>query len=246
MKILTVDDELVSRTKLKKSIQSLGYEVLDAKDGKEGFELWKRDRARMVITDWLMPEMNGIDLCKKIRQTERTPYTYIIMVTVKDGIDNVVAGIDAGVDDFISKPFEKKELAARIRAGMRVLDSEKRLIETHNTMMMEIVNRKRAEEKLVGHRENLREIMQQLQRVKETKDEVLFRLHEALEQVKPFSGSVIRCMNCQKIRDDAGCWNHVELDSLSRADVELSTGICPDCIREFNLHIDSEVKTEEG
>lgn len=246
MKILAVDDELVSRAKLKKSIQSLGYEVLDAKDGKEGFELWERERARMVITDWLMPEMSGIELCKKIRQTERTPYTYIIMVTVKDGINNVVAGIDAGVDDFISKPFEKKELAARIRAGMRVLDSEKRLIETHNTMMMEIVNRKRAEEKLVGHRENLRKIMEQLQRVKETKDEVLFQLREALEQVKPFSRSELRCMNCQKIRDDAGCWTHMEFDSLSRADVEFSTGICPDCIREINLHIDSEVKTDEG
>ena len=238
MKILTVDDDLVSCTKLKKDIQSLGYQILEAKDGTEGFELWKRERARMVITDW-----HGIELCRKIRQTERTPYTYIIRVTVKDGVNNVIAGIDAGVDDFMSKPFEKKELAARIRAGMRVLDSEKRLIETHNAMMMEIVNRKRAEEILVGHRENLREIMEQVQKAKKTKDRMLFQLREALEQVKPLSRSLPRCMFCRQIRDDAGFWSPVEDDSLSRVDVEFTTRTC---IQRYCPDVEGEVKTDIG
>lgn len=238
MKILTIDDELVSREKLKKSIQSLGYQALEAKDGIEGYQLWKHERARMVITDWLMPGMDGIELCRKIRQTEETPYTYIIMVSVKEGISNVIAGIDAGVDDFISKPFDRKELAARIRAGMRVLDSEKRLIDTHNDMMMEIVNRKRAEEKLAGQRENLREIKEQLQKAKETRDSKLLQIREALKQVKSFPGLIVQCMYCQKIRDDEGLWKTFEDNDLSRADVKFSTSICPTCIRKYYPDVD--------
>jgi CheY-like chemotaxis protein len=83
MKILIVDDELVSRKKMEKLIQSLGNETIIATDGLEAWEIWKKDRTRMVITDWLMPGMDGLDLCKKIRETEGDSYTYLIMVTSK-------------------------------------------------------------------------------------------------------------------------------------------------------------------
>lgn len=126
MKILIVDDELVSRKKLEKSIHSLGHETLAAADGHEAWQIWNDERTRMVITDWVMPGMDGLELCRKIRKSEGSQYTYIIMVTFKSDIHDIVTGIDTGADDFISKPFVKEELRVRIRAGERVLGIETR------------------------------------------------------------------------------------------------------------------------
>jgi len=126
MKILIVDDELVSRNKMDLLVRSLGHETLVASDGMEGWEIWKRDRPRMVITDWMMPRMDGIELCGKIREAEGSQYIYLIMVTSKEDVSDLVIGMDAGADDFITKPFVKEELAVRIRAGERISGFETR------------------------------------------------------------------------------------------------------------------------
>ena len=126
MKILIVDDEIVSRKKIDKLIQGLGHERLVAKDGIEGWKIWKSERPRMVITDWLMPKMDGLGLCRKIRESEGSQYTYLIMVTSKEDVQDIIIGMDAGADDFITKPFAKEELAVRIRAGERILGFETR------------------------------------------------------------------------------------------------------------------------
>ena len=126
MKILIADDELVSRKKLEKLIQSLGYETIAVKDGNDAWEIWNNERTKMVITDWVMPGMNGLDLCKKIRRFEGSQYTYIIMVTSKTNVHDIVTGIEAGADDFIPKPFVKEELMVRIMAGERVLGFQTR------------------------------------------------------------------------------------------------------------------------
>ncbi len=121
MKILIVDDELVSRKKLEVLIESLGYETVTAKDGLEGWNIWKTQMPRIVITDWIMPDMDGLQLCRKIRGSEGSQYTFIIMVTSKKEVNDIVSGMDAGADDFITKPFVQEELAVRIRAGERIL-----------------------------------------------------------------------------------------------------------------------------
>ncbi len=126
MQILIVDDELVSRKKMDMLVQTLGYETIVANDGVEAWNAWRKERTRMVITDWIMPNMDGVELCRKIRQTEGSLYTYIIMVTVKDQTEDMVRGMEAGADDFIAKPFIKEELAVRIRAGERILGFETR------------------------------------------------------------------------------------------------------------------------
>ena len=87
MKILIVDDELVSRKKMDLLVRSLGHETLVASDGVEGWEAWKKERARMVITDWMMPRMDGLELCRRIREAERSQYIYIIMVTSREGFN---------------------------------------------------------------------------------------------------------------------------------------------------------------
>ena len=121
MKILIADDELVSIKKLDRLVRSLGYETIVASDGQEAWETWKNERPRMVITDWMMPRLDGLGLCKKIRKVEGNDYTYIIMVTSREGIKDMVTSMNAGMDDFITKPFEKRELAVRIKAGERML-----------------------------------------------------------------------------------------------------------------------------
>ena len=126
MKILIVDDEFVSRKKMDLLVRNLGYETLVANDGIEGWEVWKNERPKMVITDWMMPRMDGLELCKKIREAEGSEYIYIIMVTSKEDVNDLVMGMDAGADDFITKPFVKEELAVRIRAGERISSFETR------------------------------------------------------------------------------------------------------------------------
>ena len=126
MKILIVDDELVSREKMKKLVQSIGHETVIANDGIEGLELWRHEGLRMVIADWEMPRMDGLDLCREIRNSSGGTYTYVIMVTAKSSINDVIVGMEAGADDFITKPFVKEDLIVRIRAGERILAFETR------------------------------------------------------------------------------------------------------------------------
>lgn len=149
MKILAVEDEFVGRKKLEWVVQSLGHEVIMASDGTEGLRIWEDEKIRLVITDWIMPKMDGIDLCRRIRAAEKDRYTYIIMVTIKEGVHNMITGIESGADDFISKPYIKDELAARIRVGERKLQAEDRLIEMHNNLKEAMEKRKRAEEILL-------------------------------------------------------------------------------------------------
>ena len=122
MKILIVEDELVSQKKMDKLVQSLGHETLVAADGVEGWKIWRDARPRIVITDWNMPQMDGLELCAKIRSEEGEDYTYVIIVTAKDDIQDVIKGMDAGADDYIAKPFNKDELNVRIKAGERVIN----------------------------------------------------------------------------------------------------------------------------
>lgn len=126
MKILIAEDELVSRKKLEKLLETAGHEPLSAPNGKEALRLWESAHPNMVITDWFMPEMNGLELIQQIRQRQGNRYIYIIMVTSQGGTDNLVTGMEAGADDFITKPYNKEELYVRLKAGERLLNFESR------------------------------------------------------------------------------------------------------------------------
>ncbi|HEA69365.1 MAG TPA: response regulator [Desulfobacterales bacterium] len=121
MKILIVDDEGVSRTKMDVIVRGTGHETIIAKDGLEGWEIWKHQRQRIVITDWVMPKMDGLELCRKIRENEGSQYTFLIVVTAKQDMRSIITAMDAGADGFISKPFVKDEVAVRIKSGERIL-----------------------------------------------------------------------------------------------------------------------------
>lgn len=134
MKVLYIDDDAAIRTFLRRYITHWGYDVLDASDGETGWQLILEHRPDIVITDWNMPDLNGPDLCCRIRDTELPGYIYLIMLTARTG--DVVKGMEAGADDFMGKPFNKEELKVRIKAGERIIRLQQKL-ETANRILEE-------------------------------------------------------------------------------------------------------------
>lgn len=129
MKILIADDELVGRRVLAKQLEDWGHEVLIAQDGEEAFRLFQEHHASMVITDWMMPHLDGPGLCARIRETEKDgeDLCFIILLTSKESSEDLASGIDAGANDFITKPFHRLELQARLSNGQRILDLQAQL-----------------------------------------------------------------------------------------------------------------------
>ncbi|MEM9252410.1 MAG: HD domain-containing phosphohydrolase [Planctomycetota bacterium] len=126
MKTLVVDDDPIAREMLAKALTGLGCDVESVEDGQQAFDLLQDGTPRLVISDWQMPEMDGLALTRAIRKSDLPHYTYVILLTGKDNPDAVVEGMAAGADDFMVKPFRPAELQARVRAGMRVLSLETR------------------------------------------------------------------------------------------------------------------------
>ena len=122
MKILIVEDDVISRKLLNRLLKSWGHKVIQAENGLAGWEMWKEHRCPLVISDWLMPNMSGIDLCQKIRSVKQARYTYFIMLTSMKSKDNYMQAMDAGVDDFMSKPYDKNRIFARVRIAERILN----------------------------------------------------------------------------------------------------------------------------
>lgn len=129
MKILIVEDDLVSRRLLQKIFNDWGHEVLTADNGQQAWEIIQNENIRFVIADWIMPVMDGVTLCRKIRASEIQGYVYFVLLTGKGKKEDIVEGLDAGADDYVTKPFDRGELRVRIRAGERILNLEKELTE---------------------------------------------------------------------------------------------------------------------
>jgi len=125
--VLVVDDSRAQRHLIATSIRSWGFNVLQAASGAEALELCQRLEIDLVLSDWMMPGMNGIEFCRALRQIDTDRYVYFILLTSKSDKAAVAEGLDVGADDFLSKPVDTGELRARINAGERVLAMEREL-----------------------------------------------------------------------------------------------------------------------
>jgi two-component system cell cycle response regulator len=135
LKILIADDDPVSRRLMERTLQKSGYEVVTAEDGAQALEeLSRKDGPRLALLDWMMPELDGLEVCRKVRGRHGQPYIYITMLTSKLSNSDVVAGLEAGSDDYVTKPCNPEELKARLRTGQRVLHLEDTLVEAREEM----------------------------------------------------------------------------------------------------------------
>jgi sigma-B regulation protein RsbU (phosphoserine phosphatase) len=131
MKILVIEDDLVTNRMLGKNLTDLGFDVIAAFNGLQGWETYCREDIHIVITDWMMPEMNGLEVLKKIRERDEKSFCYIILLTAKNNTNDVIEGIASGADEYIIKPFDKEELAVRVRAAQRIVELQQELLETN-------------------------------------------------------------------------------------------------------------------
>lgn len=135
MNILVVDDAPDTRLIIKSVLLKLGHTVTTAEDGEEAWSLLcKRDDFQIVVSDWVMPNLDGLGLCQRIRREPFSKYTYIILLTGMSGKTNLISGIAAGADDFATKPINSEELEVRLRSAKRILDLEQTLAEQNDAL----------------------------------------------------------------------------------------------------------------
>jgi two-component system, cell cycle response regulator len=168
VKVLIAEDDAVSRLTLRRAIEQLGHEVLVATDGTDAWELFRQHEIDVIVSDWLMPGMDGVDLCQRVRASQRETYTYFMLLTSLEGKHHFRQGMQAGADDYLMKPLDREDLQVRLQVAQRVTSLHHQLAE--KTRELERANLALAESARrdpltgLGNRLQLREDLYRLQR----------------------------------------------------------------------------------
>lgn len=138
MRILLAEDSAASRFLLQRALEELGHECIVAEDGLQAWERYREIGPEVVISDWIMPELDGDELCRRIRADETHPYTYFVMLTSLEDKEHVLRGMRAGVDDYLTKPLDRNDLAARLIAASRVSALHRQIVEQQRELESEV------------------------------------------------------------------------------------------------------------
>lgn len=134
-RVLVAEDDAMFRKILQSWLSNWGYEVTMAEDGAKAWDILQKEvRPQVLIVDWMMPALNGLELCAKVRERNQIPYQYILLATAKDAKQDLVRGLEAGADDYLTKPFERSELRARLRASNRILTLQDDQMRAHEQL----------------------------------------------------------------------------------------------------------------
>jgi two-component system cell cycle response regulator len=134
-RVLVAEDDAMFRRILQSWLENWGYLVTLAEDGARAWDILQEEPPpQLLILDWMMPAISGLDLCRKVRESNQTPYQYILLATAKDAKQDLVRGLEAGADDYLTKPFDKSELQARLRACNRILTLQDDQIRAHQQL----------------------------------------------------------------------------------------------------------------
>ncbi len=188
-RVLLVDDSPIYRHLISGYLREWGFELMLAKDGLEAWRVLERmDSPTLVLTDWVMPGMDGLELCKKLREGQTDRYIYTILLTSKDEKSDLLKAMEAGVDDYLVKPFDDQELRARLLVGKRILSLQQELIAARDAMI------RAAMHDLLTEVLNRREIMECLRR----------ELSRAKREQKPVAVIMADIDHFKSVNDELG------------------------------------------
>jgi two-component system, NtrC family, sensor kinase len=134
MKVLLAEDSMVMRELLITQLRAWDYDVVEAEDGEQAWQLFQQDSIPLVLTDWVMPQVDGLELIRRIRESGRAEYCYLILLTAKTETEDLVTAMEAGADDFLVKPCDEEELRVRLREGERIIRLERALAEQNHRL----------------------------------------------------------------------------------------------------------------
>jgi len=135
VRVLIADDEATTRHLIQATLGNWGFEVLVAEDGTEALRILNElNPPEIALLDWVMPGVDGLEVCRRMRAARLNAPTYLILITARGGLENVVQGLEAGADDYVTKPFDPRELRARLHAGARVVQLQKALLERNQAL----------------------------------------------------------------------------------------------------------------
>jgi len=129
MRVLIAEDDPVSRRVLEVQLGKWGYDVVVTEDGTSAWDALKDGGPRLAVLDWMMPGLDGPEICRRVRETATGSASYLLLLTAKGQTQDIVHGLDAGADDYVTKPFEPSELHARVKTGARIIALHERLAE---------------------------------------------------------------------------------------------------------------------
>ncbi|MGA2074849.1 MAG: diguanylate cyclase [Terriglobia bacterium] len=189
MKILVAEDDLVTGRMLQTYLVKWGYEVQIVTDGLQAWRILQQENApRLALLDWMMPEMDGMSICREVRRLNIQPYIYLILLTARRYQEDVVAGLEAGADEYLTKPFDPYELRARLRAGARIVELQDSLIQAREEL------RELAMHDPLTHLLNRRAIM----------DILMAELSRAAREQKPLTVMMVDIDHFKSVNDKFG------------------------------------------
>ena len=231
--IMVVEDSATQALLVQSLLEENGYRAIVARDGRDAISLLKERIPDLLISDIMMPEMDGYTLCREIKSCEQWRHIPVILLTQLSEAEDIVKGLESGADNFVTKPFNPELLisqveyllvntlmrkGSRAEIGINVFFAGKR----HNITS----GRKQILDLLFSTYEN--SLAQKRELEKKNRE-----LKEALETVKTLQGIIPICANCKKIRDDKGAWSQMESYISKHSEAQFSHGICPECAKKL-------------
>jgi two-component system cell cycle response regulator len=245
--ILIVEDSPTQAAQLKYMLEQHGYRVSVAKNGEAALASTRQDKPTIVISDVVMPEMNGYELCQHIKTDENLRDTPVILLTQLSDPQDIIRGLECGADNFITKPYDEDFLLSRIKYIL--VNCELRQSTIYTEMGMEIFfagqkhfvtsDRMQILDLLFSMFENVIQKNRELEQANK-------ELKAALETVKTLRGLIPICSNCKKIRDDKGYWHRVEVYIQEHSEADFSHSICPECTKKLYPDVYTRMNHEIG
>jgi two-component system response regulator VanR len=233
VEILIVEDSHTQAEQLRHVLESCHYKVTIAYNGEEAFASLMKDKPTIVISDVVMPGMNGYELCRKIKQNEIIKGIPVILLTQLSSPHDIIKGLECGADHFITKPYNKDYLISHIQyifvnrelrktsmadLGIEIFFAgQKHFLTSDRIQILDLLF------------STYEAVMQKNQELEQTNQ----KLKRSLETIKKLSGLIPICSHCKKIRNDKGYWEQLEIYIKEHSEAEFTHGLCPDCERSI-------------